>query len=155
MKDWVPRCCAALLVTKMKPYILEAGSKYQIGGLPNRRVEEHLIVLKALIERGINKVGGAIVELLDIQTFFDSENLRGVMRSLYEADIPMKVYRTWFLLNSRTIISVKTPAGLSESQEAGELCAQGSGGAALASRVQHTLERPPKLFYQKREYVNQ
>ena len=35
MKDWLPRCCEALLVTKMKPNILEAGSKYQIGGLPN------------------------------------------------------------------------------------------------------------------------
>ena len=70
MKTWLPRCCEALLVTKMKPHILESGSKYQIGGLPNHRVEEHLIVLKALIDREISTVGGAIVELLDVQTFF-------------------------------------------------------------------------------------
>ena len=53
-------------MAKMKSNIIEAGSKYQIGGLPNHRVEEHLI----LIDRGINKVGGAIAELMDIETFF-------------------------------------------------------------------------------------
>ena len=69
------------------------------------------------------------------------------MRSLYEAEIPIKVYRTWFLLNSRTTISVKTPASLSESQEAGELCAQGSGGAALQLRERLLSCHPTKTTY--------
>jgi hypothetical protein len=57
------------------------------------------------------------------------------MDSLYNAGVPMKAYRTWFKLNSRTVIKVRTPMGLTESQEAGELCAQGSGGASLASQL--------------------
>ena len=102
----------------MKTQILEAGTKYQIGGLPGHRVEEHLISLKAIISRCINTVGGVIINLVDIKTFFDSESLRGVMDSLYTAGIPMKAYRTWFNLNSKTVISVRTPAGLTETKEA-------------------------------------
>ena len=68
-------------------------------------------------------------------TFFDSESLRGIMDSLYSAGVPMKAYRTWFKLNARTLISVRTPTGTTQSVEVGELCAQGSGGAALASQL--------------------
>ena len=46
IKDWLPKCCEALVVMKMKDAILQAGSKYQIGGISNHGVEEHLIVVK-------------------------------------------------------------------------------------------------------------
>ena len=70
MKDWLPKCCEALIVDKMKEDILRAGNKYQIGGIPNHRVEEYLIVLKAIIERSIAKGEGSIVLLVDIEKFF-------------------------------------------------------------------------------------
>ena len=38
-------------------------------------------------------------------------------------------------LNSKTVISVKTPSGSTESEETYEIVAQGSGGAALASQA--------------------
>ena len=48
----------------MKTDILNAGTQYQIGGLPNHRVEEHLIVVKAIIGRSTQiEEGGSIVEL--------------------------------------------------------------------------------------------
>ena len=47
----------------------------------------------------------------------------------------MQAYRTWFKFNSRTLISVRTQSGITEPEEVGELCAQGSGGAALASQL--------------------
>ena len=65
MKDWLPKCCEALIVIKMKADILKSGNKYQIGGIPNHRVEEHLIVVKAIIERSISKGEGSIVTLVD------------------------------------------------------------------------------------------
>ena len=55
----------------MKAPILEAGSKYQIGGLPHHRVEEHLVAIKAIVSRSCNTPkGGAIVKLVDIKGFF-------------------------------------------------------------------------------------
>ena len=135
LKDWLPKTCEAMVVSHMRIQILEVGTKCQIGGLPGHRVEEHLISLKAIISRCISTGGGVIINLVDIKTFFDSESLRGVMDSLYTAGIPMKAYKTWFKLNSKTVISVRTPAGLTEAKEAEELCAQGSGGAALASQL--------------------
>ena len=135
LKDWLPKTCESLIVSQMKTQILEAGTKYQIGGVPGHRVEEHLITVKAIISRCIETGGGVIINLVDIKTFFDSESLRGVMDSLYSAGVPMKAYRTWFKLNSKTVITVRTPSGRTNSEEAGELCAQGSSGAALASQL--------------------
>ena len=91
-------------MNKMKPSILEGGTKYQIGGKPYHRVEEHLISVKALISRSIASGEGCMVQLVDIKGFFDAESLRGVMQSLYSANIP--IYRMWFKLNSRTLISL-------------------------------------------------
>ena len=90
IKDWLPRCCEALAVSRMKPNILSASTKYQIGGLQNHQVEEHLITLKAIVSRStLSKPnGGAIVKLVNIKGFFDSESLRGVIKSLSEADVP-------------------------------------------------------------------
>ena len=80
----------------MNEGILNAGTKYQIGGLPSHRVEEHLIVVKALIGRSTQVGdGGVIVELVDIEKFFDSENLRGIMNTLHSAKVSKKAYRVW------------------------------------------------------------
>ena len=73
MKDWLPK--------------LDSGTKYQIGGKPCNRVEEHLITAKALIARSIVSGGGCMIQVVDIKGFFDAESLRGVMGSLYKAEI--------------------------------------------------------------------
>ena len=135
MKDWVPKVCEGLVVSKMKESILQSGTKYQIGGKPYHRVEEHLIAVKALISRSISIGEGSIVQLVDIKGFFDAENLRGVMGSLHPAQVPMKLHKVWSKMNSKTVIIVATPSGLTESAEVGELCGQGSAGAALASQL--------------------
>ena len=57
------------------------------------------------------------------------------MNTLHSAKVSMKAYRVWYKLNSKTVITVKTPAGSTDSKEAHELVAQGSGGAALASQL--------------------
>ena len=118
----------------MKTQILEAGLKYHIGGLPQHRVEEHLVAIKALVSRSCNTPkGGAIVKLVDIKFFSSSESIRGEMNTLHEANIPPKASGAWFKLNSQTRVTVKTPAGQTEHRDVGELVGQGSGGAALAS----------------------
>ena len=44
MKQWMPRLCEALTVAKMKEDILNAGTKFQIGGCPGQRTQFHLFV---------------------------------------------------------------------------------------------------------------
>ena len=101
VKDWLPKCVKALVVMKIKDAILKAGNRYQIGGIPNHRVEEHLRVVKYIIGRSMSKGEGSIVKLVDMEKFFDSESLRGVMNTLHMSQIPKKCYRTWFNLNRR------------------------------------------------------
>ena len=55
------------------------------------------------------------------------------MTTLKEAKVNQKAYRCWFKLNENTTIRVATPAGMTNTAYAGEIVAQGSGGAALAS----------------------
>ena len=133
MKHWQPRLTEALTVNLMKEDIISSGNKFQIGGLPGHRVEEHLIVVKSLIQLYIHKKLGVIMQLVDIEKFFYSEILRTVMTSLNYANVNRKAYMCWFKLNRKTVISVATPAGLTKTAEAHEVVPQGSGGAALAS----------------------
>ena len=79
------------------------------------------------------KKSGVVLQLVDTEKFFDLEILRTIMTSLHAARMHQKAYRCWFKLNERTEISVATPAGNTETAEVGEIVAQGSEGAALAS----------------------
>ena len=111
----------------MKGDIIKSGNKYLIGGIRRHRVEEHLIVVKSIIPKYMKS--GVIIQLVDIEIFFDSEILRTVMTSLTEA----KVNRCLFKQNEGTEISVAMPVGLTSTAEVKEIVAQGSGGAALAN----------------------
>ena len=51
LKDWKPRLTETIITNMMKEDILIAGTKYQIGGVPGHRIEEHLIVLKSFIQQ--------------------------------------------------------------------------------------------------------
>ena len=76
MKEWLPRLVEALTVNLMRNDIIKSGNKFQIGGIPGHRVEEHLIVVKSIIQLYISKKSGVIMQLVDIQKFF------GIQKSL-------------------------------------------------------------------------
>ena len=54
LKEWKPRLTETLVTRMMKRDILNAGTKFQIGGIPGHRIEEHLIVLKSIIQKRMN-----------------------------------------------------------------------------------------------------
>ena len=68
------------------------------------------------------------------------------MGSLAESGVNLKAYRIWYKLNTKAVISVKSPAGTSEKAEAGEICPQGGFGGALASR--HNLALGCRNYFQ-------
>ena len=71
----------------MKPEILKAGTKYQIGEIPRHGIEEHLIVLKSFIMLRMKKKNGVVIQLVDYKKFFDSERLTAIMASLNTAKV--------------------------------------------------------------------
>ena len=138
LKDWKPRLIEELLTEKMKENILNSGTKFQIGGVLGHRIEEHLIVLKSLIQEKMRKKEGGVVQLVDFKNFFDSERLRAIMISLNHANVNKKAYRCWFKMNETMVISVDTPVGRTNEATVHEIVPQGSGGAALASAMHWT-----------------
>ena len=132
-KDWLPRTCESLIVTEMKDTIFNSSTKFQIGGQPKHRIQEHLFTMRSIIDLYDFLNTSIIVQLYDIQKFFDKENLRDVMDTLHEVGVDPKLYRTWFKLNQNTTIRVKTGNGYTEWRSVGEIPGQGSGGGAMAS----------------------
>ena len=128
----------ALAVREMKDAIIDAGTKYQIGGCPGQRTQFHLFVIKRLIALRIQPGGknaGSILTVADIMKFFDKQSLVDAMDSLHKAKINQKFYPVWYKMNKNTVIRVKTGAGMSATGLAGPVTGQGGGGAALASAL--------------------
>ena len=134
-KDWLPKTCDALIVNKMKPDILAASSIFQIGGQPGQRTQEHLFTMRSVVALMLYHGEGIIAQLVDISRFFDKENIRDVMNTLHRIGVNKKAYRTWFLLNQKTRISVKTGVGMTEECDVGEVVGQGTMGGALVSQL--------------------
>ena len=139
LKDWKPRLTETLITEMMKEDIIKAGTKFQIGGVPGHRIEEHLIVLKSIILARMSQKKGVVIQLVEYKKFFDSERLRAIMASLASANVNKKAYRCWYKMNETTVISVDTPVGRSEKATVHEIVPQGSGGAALASALDLAL----------------
>ena len=70
LKDWLPRLVESLTADLMKDDIFQGGTRYQIGGVPGHRMEEHLLSLKCITGRYISKGAGVVMQLVDIQKFF-------------------------------------------------------------------------------------
>ena len=49
----------------MKEDIIKAGKKFQIGGVPGHRIEEHLIILKSIIQTRMSQKKAVVIQLVD------------------------------------------------------------------------------------------
>ena len=144
-KEWLPRTCDFLVVEKIKPFIVKGTSKFQIGGIEKHRPQEHLFSVKSVLAMYSENNINIIFQLYDIQKYFDKENLRDAMNTLYQIGVEPQMYRAWFNLNKNTVIRVKTGTGYSEWADAGELIGQGTGGGALVSSV--NLDKDMEEFF--------
>ena len=59
----------------MKEDILENTNKFCIGGKPGHRPQEHLISLKSIIGVFMSRGLGVILQLVDIEKFFLTQNI--------------------------------------------------------------------------------
>ena len=131
MKHPMARACEALVFSKCKEDILEKSTVYQIGGQAGHAPEEHIFTLKSLIGLMFSTGEGLILNLVDIISFFDREDILDVVEAMEDMGVNKKAIRLWYKLNEKTEITVKTSVGKSKKAMVGALVGQGSGGAAV------------------------
>ena len=124
-----------LVVTAAKPEILKNLSKFQIATKSGHRPQEHIYVLKSMIQLNQSLGKAIIVQTYDYSKFFDRESLTDCMNALYKCNIRGKLYRLLYLMNRKTKFKVKTPVGLTEEAIRGAGLAQGSLEGALVRSV--------------------
>ena len=118
----------------MKPRILAKSSMFQVGGQPGHSAQEHIYSIKSVWQMMEMMDMGLIITLVDIEAFFDKENIYDVMQTLSDIGVNKKAARVWFNLNENTEISVKTAGGVSETVKVEDCIGQGTAGAALVSQ---------------------
>ena len=133
-KDEYSKGFDQIIVNKSKAKMIQKCSKFQIGAIQGHRPQEHLFTLKSMMayHELLNKP--LIVQLYDLEKYFDKELLRDAMSSLHAADVRGKLYRLWYLMTCDNQIRVLSSAGMTDMEPTGENVGQGTiGGAILSS----------------------
>ena len=134
-KEDQPKLFEGIVVDLSKPKLVQKCSKFQIGGIPGHRPQEHLFTAKSVISLYNYLNVPLFLQLYDISKYFDQEILRDAMDSLFSAGVTGKLYRLWFMLNRDSQIRVKTGFGITDTAATGENVAQGSIGGGIISSL--------------------
>ena len=134
-KEDLPKLFEGIVVDKSKAKLVKKCSKFQIGGIPGHRPQEHLFTAKSVISLYNHLDIPLFLQLWDISKYFDKEILRDAMDTLHGAGITGKLYRLWFMINKDTQVRVKTSFGMTQTAATGENVAQGSIGGGIISSL--------------------
>ena len=103
--------------------------------MPGHCMDENLLVLKTVITRMEQTGEGIIFLSMDINAFFDKEDIFDCLETLERIGVSQKLRRLWFLMNNNTRVSVKTAFGTTDEINVGAIVGQGTAGAALISAI--------------------
>ena len=78
---------------KSKEKLSNNCSKFQIGGIPKHRSQEHLFTVKSILALYSQLNLPVILQLFDISKYFDKEILKDAMDTLFTSGIRGKLYR--------------------------------------------------------------
>ena len=135
MKEEIPKGFEYIVMNKVKPIMIRNCSKFQIGAIPGHQAAEHLYAIKSVM-RLFQKAGRALIfGCFDLMKYFDSENLKDAMNSLYHCGVRGKEYNLIYELNKRNKIQIKTSVGMTDRFETGPTVSQGSIGGGLISAI--------------------
>ena len=134
-KEWLARTVEAVVVKAMEPELREATSRFQIGGAPGHRPQEHVFCVKSIIQKYAEEKKMIILVCYDICGFFDKEVLGDLLEEMHSIGVDSKAQRLFLKLNKNTKVRVRTGAGDSEWSDVGDIIGQGSGGAAKVSAL--------------------
>ena len=129
----IPKLFGFMVISLAKVPIIQNMSKFQIGTVPGHRSQEHLFVMRNVISLYHHYKQPIILQLYDIQKFFDREMLADGLDAIYNSGVRGKLYRLLYMMNKDTIIQVKTGVGMTKEAETGENIGQGTGEGAILS----------------------
>ena len=134
-KEDVPKGFELILINKVKPRMIKNCSKFQIGAIPGHQAQEHLFTIKSVMALYQKDGKPLILQCFDLKKYFDSENLKDALNSLYHCGVKGKEYRLIYELNKENKIQIKTSVGMTNSFEVGPTVSQGSIGGGLISTI--------------------
>ena len=144
-----------LVVSKIKERITNNMSEFQVAK-PGHRPQENLFVLKSIMALHEKYKEPLILQLMDLEKFFDKENLFDVLGEAYANEVKGKEYRLLYNINKRREITVLTPVGESKSEEVEEGLSQGTleSGILSAGSIDRGLttffeDSSNELYYNK------
>ena len=149
IKEEIPKLFGHLVMSASRDTLFKNMSKFQIGAT-GHRPQEHLFVLKSVVDLCMQNDQTIFLSLFDISKFFDRENLRDCLNAVYKSGINGKLYRLLYEMNRNSRISVQTPVGLSEKCDTGETVGQGTLEGAVISAV--SLDKGIEEFFEGSEY---
>ena len=117
----------------VKDIIFQRMTKFQIACKPKHRPSEHLYVVKSVLSNLQEEKKCYIATSFDLKKFFDFEEIKDVMESLYSNNVKHKLYRLVYNMNKNVNIKVKTPFGVTESKPTGPIVTQGGVESAVIS----------------------
>ena len=156
MKPAVPRLMESLMTSRLKPNIMQKVTMYQLGGMPGTRPEEHLYVIKVVLQF-LNSMGlSAWLAAYDMSKFFDVESHSDATVALVEAGVQGALLRLYGAITEKNKMQVVTAVGTTDWFEEGPLVPQGSSYGALLSALNldsglaatfsHLMEGVSKVF---------
>ena len=134
-KEEEPKGFEHILINKVKPRLIKNCSKYQIGAIPGHQAAEHLFTIKSVMSLYLKDGKPLILSCFDLKKYFDSENLKDALNSLYHCGIKGKEYNLIYELNKQNEIRIKTSVGMSDPFLTGPTVSQGSIGGGLISTI--------------------
>ena len=132
-KEDVPKGFEQIVINKSKPHMVQNCTKFQIGAIPGHQPAEHLFTIKSIISFFRSSNRPLFLQCFDIKKYFDSENLKDAMNTIYNYGVKGKLYNLIYELNKSSQIKIKTSVGVTDSFEVGPTVAQGSIGGGLIS----------------------
>ena len=142
-----PKGFENILFNKVKPRLIQNCSKFQIGAIPGHQAAEHLFTIKSVMSLYQKDGKPLILSCFDLKKYFDSENLKDALNSLYQCGIRGKEYNLIYKLNKQNEIQIKTSVGMSDSFLTGPTVSQGSIGGGLISTI--NLDFSVNTFFYK------
>ena len=138
-----------MLVKRMKENLVNNISEFQTAK-PGHRSQENIFVIKSLMALKEKYREPLLLQMMDLETFFDKESLVDVLGVAHTNQVQDKEYRLLYNINKRRRIKVQTSVGISKEEIVNEGLSQGNLDSGILSSA--STDNGLMIFFKKSIY---